>query len=170
MKKKIILVVLAISLPFVISGCRATYGGAGYDGTSDRSTYQSAQSGVIDLHKEIIKAEAERETKPILKIVACEGCTLTISGLQSLEVNAPASPLSLSGLPSLADVKPYVHPGWGVAQRAIDVVANPLVAFGFANEMLKNALGSQKIVTEKLIEPSEYTFRPVEDPIFRPVQ
>jgi hypothetical protein len=161
---KPILLLLLLPALATLSGCRATYGGAGYDGTSDRSTFNNAQQSVIDLHRHAFMAQAEaaKNAPPLLRIEACEGCELTISGLKLFEVHAPVAPFDLGGIPALDEVKPYVHPGWGVATRAIDVVANPLVAFGFANEMMKNALkyASPTIVRPEVVPVPTQEIRP----------
>lgn len=170
--KRILLLPLLVAL-VALSGCRATYGGAGYDATSDRATYSTAQQEVVKLWAEVVKAEAvaEKNQKSIFVMEAFPGETMTLSGVKRIEVNVPRqnSSLGMDQLPTLADIKPYEHRGWQSLDNVIDKIGLPLVMGGLAYKTASQAIKSQKVVTERVVEPVNPVFRPVEDPLLRPV-
>jgi hypothetical protein len=143
--KKAVLVVLATGF---LSGCMAS-----------TSVVTDVHGNVVNKQRDYLDAQiaALEAQKPIFEMEAQPGESIQLINVKSIRVYGPNSAIS--------EIKPYVSPGYKLAERAMETLLFPLVSWGMLRESLR---ATRPIVTpyeRSTVDPFE---RSVVDPFVRP--
>ena len=111
-------------LPFIavllLSGC----------GVLSENMITDIHGNTTNKHGAYLAAQvaAMEAQKPIFELEAAEGQTIVLAGVKAIRVHGPQT--------SASEIKPYVSPGYALAQNLMQTALFPLFSWGIIREIM----------------------------------